>query len=276
MNFKSLLLTIVAALGLAASVQACKDCLWKIPGSYLFDEKSIEYARKNADILWAEYQQTLNSKEFLTKSKTKILESLTAIHNFEIAILKSTAATAQEFFADKENLKLFDACQQASSAFLQNWIDASLPQQTAPHLNMLAQLLTQKQRQQQLTNGKQTRALKGEEEHTQEILSKPAHIKEQLLNFELKEAKPRLVAQINSICTSNLFYELGKASYELLKDDLFFAEIAKEVPGHKIPQTKAFIKYQAITKQLFDLARTFFDELKTIEIKYESILNSQS
>ena len=247
MNFKSLALTAVAALGLTANVQACKGCcgllFW---GHDKEAQEFLEYAHKNADALLHEYESVLVDAKALQNTKQKVLDFVDAAYNLEGQIAKAFQTASKDVFANPETRKALDSCLQKAFDF-HGLVDTTFTTKTAPHLNTLIHKLV----------AEPDKYFKAIEKHMHEQASKGAFTlpskatmtKAQEFFVQAESIKPMLMTFINLIFdfpvkNKALFMQFGKAAHTWLKDEAFWTEIAKDVPGHKFPITTSFIKLQ--------------------------------
>lgn len=248
MNFKSLALTAVAALGLTANVQACKGCcgllFW---GHDKEAQEFLEYAHKNADALLHEYENVLVDAKALRNTKQKVLDFVDAAYNLENQIAKAFKTASKDVFANPETRKALDTCLQKAFDF-HGLVDTTFTTKTAPHLNTLIHKLV----------AEPDKYFKAIAKHMHEQASKgaitipsKAVITKEVQEFfaQAESIKPMLMTSINLIFdlpvkNKALFMQFGKAAHTWLKDEAFWTEIAKDVPGHKFPRTASFIKLQ--------------------------------
>ena len=250
-NFKSLLLTAIATLGLAANVQACKDCRWRVYGPNGQMRETIDYARKNADALFQELEQVFTDAQATKKAQEKLIDTFNAITNLEIFIFKSTHKTAQELFADKKTLETFENVNQKLSD-VYGFTETLFPAKTAPHFN----ILTHKMATALSPDWKKCCAL--EAEPTPRIskdLALPAEIKGKIVKFNEEEMIQPMVHLIKAIFdfpikNRALFLEFGNALRNLLKDTAFWTELDNDAPNHSFPKTASFMHLQEVAQRM--------------------------
>ncbi len=247
MNFKTLLLTTVATLGLTANIQACKGCCGLLFWGHDKEAQDfLEYAHKNADALLHEYENVLVDAKALQNTKQKVFDFVDAAYNLENQIAKTLKTASKDIFANPETRKALDNCLQKAFDF-HGLVDTVFTTKTAPHLNILIHKLI----------AEPDKYFKAIAKHMHEqaaqgaitLPNKAAMAKAQEFFVQVESAKPMLITFINLVFdfpvkNKALFMQFGKAAHTWLKDEAFWAEIAKDVPGHKFPRTASFIKLQ--------------------------------
>jgi len=256
LNFKSLILTTVAALGLAANVQACPICHYLSPSTpanmcSFAIENAIEYARTNADVLLQEYERVLNDPQTIVRAKEIIHGIFNSMFNLEKQIIQSKCKTNNELFI--KNLTFFDAVvQKATDA--RGWADAIFPAQTTPCLNKLAHdsanifvipFIQNKIAPQYMTHEMLP--------YQARLMTASAEIKAKLLEFNDKTRNPGFLAAADILCefparNKELCLQLGRALHAVLKDEAFWAGHSNTSNG--FPTTNSSVKLQEVIKAL--------------------------
>ena len=256
-NFKSLLLTTIATLGLAANVQACKNCCWRVYGPDGQLRETIDYARKNADALFQELEQVFNNAQATKKAQEKLADICKTFSNFQILILKSTHKTAQELFADKKTIEAFESVDQ-KLCDVHGFAETLFPVETAPYFNTLchkaAEAITPSLKQ-SLDNKSYIQLQASLQSRTSKDLALPAEIKEKIVKFNETEMMPSMVRLIKTVFdfpieNRALFLEFGNALRNLLKDTVFWTELDKETPNHSFPKTASFMHLQEAVQHM--------------------------
>lgn len=257
-NFKTLLLTTIATLGLAADIQACPICRAVSPNTpkgacSLTVMGTIAYIRDNADALLQEYEQVLNDPQTVVRAKEKMHDALNTLFNLEKQILQSKCTTKDELFV--ENLKNFDMwTQKATDAH--GWVDALFPVKTASRLNKFAhdgaQIFVIPFLQRMVAPSYMTHELLP---YQAKLIAAPAETKTKLLEFNDKTRNPGFLAAADIICefpahNKELCLQFGQALHAVLKDEAFWAGHNLATNNNFPPQTDSFIKLQKAVKAL--------------------------
>lgn len=254
-NFKSLLLTTVATLGLTVNVQACPICHALSPSTpaamcSFAVEDAIKYARENADILLQEYEHVLNDPQTVERAKEKVHGIFNVWFNLEKKITQSKCTTTDKLFI--ENLKSFDALVQKCTD-AHGFADALFPKQTAPCLNKLTHdgaqfaipLLQKAVAPMYMTHEMFP--------YQEKLMTASAEIKAKLLEFNDKNRNPAFLAAADILCefptrNKELCLQLGRALHAVLKDEAFWAGHSNTRNG--FPTTDSFIKLQEVIQAL--------------------------
>jgi hypothetical protein len=247
LNFKSLLLTTLAALGLAANVQACKDCRLLVYGPTEQTKEIVLYARKNADALLKEYEAVVNDPKTVDLLRAKALDVVDSGYAAIAHVTKGTRS-AQEVIMDP---KTAQACETLLNKLLDfhGFADTMFTYKQTPTLNTLAHKAfaqSDKYRKEFL----QTFENAPKREIAAQLSPRFQDFRKTCIAFEQERPNAAKVVDtfLSSFITGNkaLLLELGQALHGILKDDSFFAEIEKNQPDHKLPKTASVLKLQEV------------------------------
>lgn len=248
-NFKSLALITIAILGLAANVQACKNCRLLVYGPTEQTKEVVLYARKNADVLLKEYEAVVNDPKTVDRIKAKALDLVDTAYK-AIAHITKAKRTPEEILMDKDAITCFETLFTKVFDF-HGFLDTIYPTTQAPMLNALVHKMVTEPAD----------YFKGILKHVQSIPKKEiaAQLSPKFQDLRkacigLEQERPTVSKIIdiflNSFVIGNkaLLLELGQALHGILKDDAFFAEIEKNQPNHKLPQTASVSKLQEVLR----------------------------
>jgi hypothetical protein len=247
MNFKSLLLTAIATLGLAADVQACKNCRLTVYGPTEQTKEVVLYARKNADALLKEYEAVVNDPKTVDRIKAKALDLVDTAYK-AIAHITKAKRTPEEILMDKGAITCFETLFTKVFDF-HGFIDTIYPTAQAPMFNALVHKMVTEPAD----------YFKGLLKHVQSIPKKEIaaqlspkfqDLRKACIGLEQERPNATKIVDVflSSFITGNkaLLLELGQALHGILKDDAFFAEIEKNQPNHKFPKTASVLKLQEV------------------------------
>ncbi len=273
-NFKTLLLTTVATLGLAANVEGCPICHALSPNTpanmcSLVVEDTIKYARENADILLQEYERVINDPQTIVRAKEKAHGILNALFNLEEQITQSKCTTTDKLFI--ENQKLFDN-------LVQKWTDAHgfadalFPQKIAPCLNKLAhdgaQIFVIPFIQSKIAPQYMSHEILP---YQAKLMTLSPEIKAKLLEFNDKDRNPGLLAAADILCefparNKELCLQLGRALHAVLKDEALWAGHSNT--RNEFPTTDSLVKLQEAVQTLMV---AFWKTMKLTDEKARSL-----
>lgn len=246
MNFKSLLLTSIATLGLA-DVQACKNCRLLVYGPTEQTKAIVLDARKNADALLKEYETIINDPKTVDRLRTKVLDVIDSGYAAIAHVTKGTRS-AEEVVMDP---KTAQACETLLNKLLDfhGLADTMFTAKETPKLNALAHKVfaqSDKYRKDFLQVFKNA----PKKDIAAQLSPRFQDLRKACIALEQERPNATKIVDIflSSFFIGNkaLLLQLGQALHGVLKDDAFFAEIEKNEPNHKLPKTAAVLKLQEV------------------------------
>lgn len=246
-NFKSLLLTTLATLGLTIDVQACKNCRLLVYGPTEQTKEVVLYARKNADALLKEYEAVVNDPRTVDRIKAKALDLVDAGYR-ALAHITKGKRTPEEILVDKDATKAFETLFTKVFDF-HGFIDTIYAKTQAPIFNALAHKMVSEPDNYFKELLKHVQSIPKKEIAAQ-LAPKFQDLREACIGLEQERPNATKIVDIflSSFITGNkaLLLELGQALHRILKDDAFFAEIEKNQPNHRLPQAASMLKLQEV------------------------------
>ena len=260
MNLKSLLLTTVATLGLAANVQACRNCRTLLYGPIPTNEEVINYARKNADALLKEYEATINDSKTLERLKSKVTDFVDTAYQTIEQINQKPGRNLQELFEDAKVVNSVEAFFEKTF----DWhgiVDTAFTPETAPQLNALLHKFIAIPTKYFNDARKHIQTQLRDENIRKKIVEQSAgndfnRLQKALIDLEQQKRMTPTIINLAfdfALMQKPLLLQSGRALHDLLKDDEFFAKVENDTEEHTrsyggLPRTAAYEKFVEAVK----------------------------